>query len=546
VAIEAAGGMDDGAVGTDAERVRAAVELVRSPDGVLILMDLGSALMSAEMATEMIEPAGGPVLLSAAPLVEGAVAAAARARGGGSLDEVAAEARGALRMKTSQLGEDSPEAGDSAAPATDESDRHDTAPAGEHALELTLTVENRHGLHARPAARFIAALTGLDVLIEVRNLTRGTGPADGRSLTGLAILGVRQGDEISVHARGAHAREALDALRALAAENFGDSPDDETSRAPRTGGSPADASPAAAARPGARLRGAPASDGIAIGLARRLVASEPPVADHPEGPPAEERALIAAARAAVRADLEAARTLVQERGSVEEAEIFTAHTLLLDDAALVGPAEQAIDEGVAAGRAWQAAAAAAAASFRELDDPYPRERAVDVEDVARRVLAQLAGVPAGSAPQGPGIVIADELTPGEAAGLDHETAWAIATARGGPTGHAAILARALGIPAVVGLGPALLAIPEGTALVLDGAAGTLEVEPDAETIAQHERTRDAEAASRASLLARAGEPGAMRDGRRVEIFANVGSLPEAPLAVAQCADSVGLLRTEFL
>ncbi len=86
--------------------MRAAVERVRSPDGVLILMDLGSALMSAEMATEMIEPDGGPVLLSAAPLVEGAVAAAARARGGGSLDEVAAEARGALRMKTSQLGEE--------------------------------------------------------------------------------------------------------------------------------------------------------------------------------------------------------------------------------------------------------------------------------------------------------------------------------------------------------------------------------------------------------------------------------------------------------
>src|SRR5215207_7436660 len=82
------------------------VERVRSPDGVLVLMDLGSALMSAEMASEMVEPDGGPVLLSASPLVEGAVAAAARARGGAALDEVAAEARGALRMKTSQLGEE--------------------------------------------------------------------------------------------------------------------------------------------------------------------------------------------------------------------------------------------------------------------------------------------------------------------------------------------------------------------------------------------------------------------------------------------------------
>src|SRR3954464_11685468 len=98
LAIEPAGGLDDGSIGTDAQRVPAAIERVASDDGVLVLMDLGSALMSAEIAVEMLEGAA-PVELSAAPLVEGAVAAAARARGGGSLAEVAAEARGALRMK---------------------------------------------------------------------------------------------------------------------------------------------------------------------------------------------------------------------------------------------------------------------------------------------------------------------------------------------------------------------------------------------------------------------------------------------------------------
>src|SRR5947208_955335 len=108
VSIEAAGGMDDGSTGTDAARVLAAVEAARSPDGVLILMDLGSAVMSAEMAAEMADPDGGPVVLCGAPLVEGAVAAAARARGGASLDEVAREARGALRMKTVHLAEEDP------------------------------------------------------------------------------------------------------------------------------------------------------------------------------------------------------------------------------------------------------------------------------------------------------------------------------------------------------------------------------------------------------------------------------------------------------
>ena len=227
VAIEAAGGMEDGEIGTDAERVRAAVERVRSPEGVLVLMDLGSALMSAEMAVEMTEEDGGPIRLSEAPLVEGAVAAAALAGAGASLDEVAREARGALRGKTEQLG---------GGEAEDEAAGEPAADTDDPGQELRLQVENRLGLHARPAARFVGALGGLDVRVEVSNVTAERGPADGRSLTGLATLAVGQDDEIAVLARGPQAAEALDALRALAEENFGDPADDgagETRRSAR-------------------------------------------------------------------------------------------------------------------------------------------------------------------------------------------------------------------------------------------------------------------------------------------------------------------------
>ena len=197
VLVEPAGGMDDGSIGTDAERVRAAIERVRSVDGVLVLMDLGSALMSAEIALEMLED-GGPVALSAAPLVEGAVAAAARARGGDSLADVAAEARGALVMKTSQLEEDD------AAPAAAAPDEA----AGEAVVER-LTVPNRLGLHVRPAGRIIELVTSHDATLELRNATRGTGPTDGRSLTGLALLRAAQGDELEVAARGPAASALL-------------------------------------------------------------------------------------------------------------------------------------------------------------------------------------------------------------------------------------------------------------------------------------------------------------------------------------------------
>ena len=161
------------------------------------------------------------------------------------------------------------------------------------------------------------------------------------------------------------------------------------------------------------------------------------------------------------------------------------------------------------------------------------------------MLAHLAGTTAVATAE-PGIVIADELTPGEAAGLDPEHAYAIATARGGPTGHAAILARALGIPAAVGAGPALLAIADGTPLVVDGAAGTVTVAPADDVVADAERRRDALAAERAAALERAAEPGALGDGTRVEVFANVGSAAEARRAAEQGAEGVGLLRTEFL
>src|SRR5919108_685748 len=526
-------GMEDGAVGTDAERVRLAVERVRSPDGVLILMDLGSALMSAEMAAEMIEPEGGPVVLCGAPLVEGAVAAAARARAGASLDEVAHEARGALRMKTTQLGEDAPAV--EAAPAA--------ADDGE-ALELRLRVEPRLGLHARPAARFVAAVADFDARVEVRNATRSTGPADGRSLTGLAVLNARQGDEIVVRARGEQAAQALEALRALAAENFGDDPDEPAAADEFR---PA-ATPAGGVAPGSgtRLRGVAASTGIAIGPARWLHAAEPPVDEEQPGSPTDERARLDPARAAVRPDLEAARAAVLERGAASEADIFAAHVLLLDDAALTGPALRQIDEGAGAGRAWRSAAQEAAAAFRALDDPYLRERAVDVEDVGRRGLPRLLRMPAGAGPRGAGIVLAGELTPGEAVGLDPGETWGIATARGGATAHAAILARALGIPAVVGVGDALLGIPEGTPLILDGEAGILDVDPGDDVVARQGARREAAAEARRAMLARAAEPGALRDGRRVEVFANVGSPAEAGHAVEQGAEGVGLLRTEFL
>ena len=355
------------------------------------------------------------------------------------------------------------------------------------------------GLHARPAARFVGAVSEFDAQVEVSNATRSRGPADARSLTGIATLGVRQGDEIVVRASGEQAAAVLDALRALAADNFGDPPDTAggaartrrvgrqarrptpSARGERGGGDDRGAAAArrrptsrTARRPRPGRRGAPPCPLPAPGCAgsppRPASPSAPPAGctrrSRPSTPSPRARPVRSGRGWTPRATPCGRTSRPPRRASPRvpggaEAEIFTAHALLLDDTALTGPAHDRVARGESAGRAWQAAGQEAAAAFRALDDPVLKERAVDVEDVARRVLARLAGTPAGAAIAGPGIVVAGELTPGEAAGLDPEDAWAIATARGGATAHAAILARALGIPAVVGLGEALAAVARG-------------------------------------------------------------------------------------
>jgi phosphoenolpyruvate-protein phosphotransferase len=145
-----------------------------------------------------------------------------------------------------------------------------------------------------------------------------------------------------------------------------------------------------------------------------------------------------------------------------------------------------------------------------------------------------------------GVVIADELTPAEAAGLDPQQVLAIATARGSVTAHAAILARALGLPAVVGLGEAVLAIADGTTLLLDGEAGSVIVDPPADVRRDAEGRRERLTRRRALAREHAAEPAITRDGTRIEVFANLGAAGEAAHAVELGAEGVGLLRTEFL
>ena len=278
-------------------------------------------------------------------------------------------------------------------------------------------------------------------------------PVSARSLTNLVALGARFGDTLVVSAAGPQAAEAVEALRALADEGFGDGVAEAPRRARRGGRDARPPSPdaplTAPTEPpaaGTVLTGVAASAGVAIGPAHRLGGLGDAPAEREAETAERESARLEEGISGARAALERDREVVTGRAGAADAAIFDAHLALLDDEALLDPARAAIAGGATAERAVHDAAEQVAAVYRGLDEPLLQERATDVLDVGRRVVQAITG--SGPEDGGPvsGIVVADELTPADAAGLDPERVLAIATARGSTTAHAAILARALGLP----------------------------------------------------------------------------------------------------
>jgi phosphoenolpyruvate-protein phosphotransferase/dihydroxyacetone kinase phosphotransfer subunit len=533
VSIQAAGGMsmDEATLGTDPIRILKAIEQVYSDDGVIVLMDLGSAILSSEMALEMLpEEKRSKIFLCEAPLVEGGIAAAVQARIGSSIEQVIAEARNGLTPKSTHLNTVSPEANPSQATLSQE-----------NRLVLQLTVKNSLGLHARPAARFVQTAGKFpheNVLVS--NLTTKNGPVNAKSINGVITLGVRQGHQIEVTASGPNARAALDAIQALAQENFGDQ---EVFSAPKS------IQPAAMIHQDAScLKGIPASNGIAIGAAVLYRPATPEIPQHQIENPTQEWERLLESLTQTRDEIEADHKSAANRTNGNTAAIFEAHRMFLEDEALLSPAREMIfNEKHNAARAWQSAVDKVSASLRNLEDSYLQTRSKDVEDVGRQVLRHLLGV--NHAPlitDKPGILVAADLTPAETSHFEPGTVLGICTAFGGPTSHTAILARELGIPAVVGLGEKILTLQDAQQIILDGEHGQVFITPEPELIDRYSSEADAiQRAKNKAQLERAA-PAITRDGKAIEIAANIGSVTGAQKAVELGAEGVGLFRTEFL
>ena len=291
------------------------------------------------------------------------------------------------------------------------------------------------------------------------------------------------------------------------------------------------------------LHGIAASPGLAIGLAHTIrpfpavdVTAQRTV-DQSEEMARLERAIE---QATARMDTLRSAT----RGAT--ADILAAQQEMMDDPEL----KQGAADLVAAGFAAEAAITRIASDYAEqlaaLSDPYLAARAEDVREAGRRIVAELRGISLEVRLSRAAVLVAQDLAPAETVGLDPSLLQAIVTETGSATGHLAIVAQGLGIPAVVGVAGALTQIEEGTTLIVDGDRGTVTLAPDEASRAEAETRLAAAQRDKQDLEFYRDRPGMTADGVRIEVFANIASLAEAHKAVEMGAEGVGLFRTELI
>lgn len=416
-------------------------------------------------------------------------------------------------------------------------------PSGEVKVQAsrTITLSQAGGLHARPAARAREAVRGLQARVEVHH---GGRHANVESVVGLLGLGAGEGASVEVIGSGRDAAQAVDAVaRELLREVHG-----ELEETPARMSSPAPAvRPSGVPLDPNTLAGVCAAPGIAVGTLVRWDDAELAPPERASGTPAAESRMLDRALAVVDQELNTTVRDASARGAVGEAGIFAVHRVLLEDPTLVDAARDLISLGKSAGFAWREAIRAQIAVLTHVEDMLLAERAADLRDIEKRVLRALghANPTVRSLPE-ESILAANEFTPSDLSSLDRARVAALVMAAGGATSHAAIIARQLGIPALVAVGDALHAIPDGTQVVVDASAGRLEYAPTELDVERARLERQRLAGVREANRRTSQEAAATRDGRAIEVAANIATIDDARTATENGADAVGLLRTELL
>lgn len=414
--------------------------------------------------------------------------------------------------------------------------------------QLEITITNETGLHARPAKTLVNLVKQFKSSVTIWH---GEKKANAKSLISVLTLGASKGSLLKIEVSGEDEETALTEIESAILAGLGEGEAAEEAQekpaappAPKIETKPSEESKPTKAN---ILRGVGAAPGIAIGPVYQFQHQDIPIDEISDTLVIGwERLQDALARA--REQLNKLNKQMIEQGLQAEAAIFDAHLGLLDDPELNEAVYERFQKGQDALKAWKETIEDSAMVVAALNDPLLSARADDLRDVGRRVLRLMVGAEdkADTLPDKPVIVVARELSPSDTVSFNKDSVLGFCIVNGGPTSHTAILARALGLPAVVGVDESVLKLENDSYIILNGGDGSVTFNPAPEELQSAEQERNAWLEKRRAALEQASAPAVTADGRHVEVVANAGSLEDAEKALKMGAAGIGLLRTEFL
>jgi len=295
------------------------------------------------------------------------------------------------------------------------------------------------------------------------------------------------------------------------------------------------------------IKGIPAAPGLALGHAR-IWSFQDLTFPHSTGhDPAQERQRLRDAKTKALIELSTLEKNIALTVKPGEINLFKAHRMFVDDVALMQHVESSLLSGLNSEACWMNAIDAFAIQLEALSNPTLKSRAADIRDVGRRVLCHLLGIPVDDfLLDSPVVIIASDLSPSQTVSLEKGKVLGFCIEKGGPTSHTAILAKALGLPAVVGLGPEVLSIEPGSIVWVDGTRGHIIINPDDQALIVFRDLTTRSNLRKLEAVEIAAQPAVTLDGVGVDVFANIGGLEDAEAALVNGAEGVGLFRTEFL
>ena len=411
--------------------------------------------------------------------------------------------------------------------------------------QIELVIENETGLHARPAKVLVNLAKQFKSNISIQHNGK---KANAKSMVSVLTLGAVRGSDITVRVEGEDEEKAITELESAIRSGLGDkeSPADPKP-APVKAEAPVLATPVAETLEPGVIKGVGAAPGIAVGPIFHFQQVEIDL-DNPEAISGSGQMGLSEALECARSQLLELHQQMTEKKLGNEAAIFEAHRELLDDPELIEAVQARVTIGQAPVKAWKATIDERAAAIAALNDPLLAARADDLRDVGKRVLRLMLDLSEKGTAMltTPAIVVARELSPSDTASFDPERVLGFGIVEGGPTSHIAILARALGLPAIVGVDESMLALEEKTPVILNGNDGTLTVNPAPDVLERARESQKRWLEYRRFAQEQASQPAISQDGIRVDVTANAGSIADAAEALQMGADGIGLLRTEFL